>query len=240
MFYTELNPLEFEKRLLYAPIAYLPLGTLEWHGDHLPLGTDGLISSGFFRELARKVGGIILPMLFLGPDMFKNREKNAFYGMDIVGNSSKPPRQLVGSAYWVDDELFKRILEAILNQLKRAGFRIVVAHGHGPSTLLFNEHLEEWRKEFGLALFTCWEKGQLGKFDLQTGHAARNETSLMMALRPDLVHLDNLPTHLDERSLGLIGKDPRKYATSVLGEKIIDLQVTRMEALLKQTLGDLL
>ncbi|MFX1327927.1 MAG: creatininase family protein [Promethearchaeota archaeon] len=69
--YTELNPQEFEERLLKAPIAYLPLGTLEWHGRHMPLGADGLISSGFFIELAKKIGGIVLPMLFLGPDSFK-------------------------------------------------------------------------------------------------------------------------------------------------------------------------
>ena len=46
--YEELNPQEFKQRILEAPIAYLPLGTLEWHGRHLPLGTDGLISLGFF------------------------------------------------------------------------------------------------------------------------------------------------------------------------------------------------
>ncbi|MHA1255309.1 MAG: creatininase family protein, partial [Promethearchaeota archaeon] len=42
--YIELTPQEFQERLLEAPIAYLPLGTLEWHGRHLPLGADGLIS----------------------------------------------------------------------------------------------------------------------------------------------------------------------------------------------------
>ncbi|MCJ7647381.1 MAG: creatininase family protein, partial [Candidatus Lokiarchaeota archaeon] len=51
--YVELNPQEFKQRISEAPIAYLPLGTLEWHGRHMPLGADGLISSGFFIELAR-------------------------------------------------------------------------------------------------------------------------------------------------------------------------------------------
>ena len=66
--YAELTPQEFRERLAQAPVAYLPLGTLEWHGEHLPLGSDGLQSQGFFERLARKVGGIVLPMLFLGPD----------------------------------------------------------------------------------------------------------------------------------------------------------------------------
>ena len=66
--YTELTPTEFRQRLAQAPIAYLPLGTLEWHGEHLPLGSDGLQSEGFMTRLAERVGGIVLPMLFLGPD----------------------------------------------------------------------------------------------------------------------------------------------------------------------------
>jgi len=41
VFYSELTPQEFRERLAQAPIAYLPLGTLEWHGEHLPLGADG-------------------------------------------------------------------------------------------------------------------------------------------------------------------------------------------------------
>ncbi len=43
VFYAELTPTAFRERIAQAPIAYLPLGTLEWHGEHLPLGTDGVI-----------------------------------------------------------------------------------------------------------------------------------------------------------------------------------------------------
>ena len=62
---------EFRERLAAAPIAYLPLGTLEWHGEHLPIGADGIQSQGFFCRLAGRAGGIVLPMLFLGPDRAK-------------------------------------------------------------------------------------------------------------------------------------------------------------------------
>ena len=56
--YEELTPTEFRARLAEAPIAYLPLGTLEWHGEHLPLGSDGIQARGFFVELAHQVGGM--------------------------------------------------------------------------------------------------------------------------------------------------------------------------------------
>jgi len=75
-YYIELTPSQFRARLAAAPIAYLPLGTLEWHSEHLPLGTDGIISGGFFDALASRVGGIVLPMLFLGPDRVREDGRN--------------------------------------------------------------------------------------------------------------------------------------------------------------------
>ena len=35
-----MRPQEFRERLARRPLAYLPLGTLEWHGEQLPLGSD--------------------------------------------------------------------------------------------------------------------------------------------------------------------------------------------------------
>lgn len=106
--------------------AYIPLGTLEWHGEHLPLGSDGIQPHGFFLFLARDVGGIVLPMLFLGPDrMLKNGDQE-WYGMDICTEPQDDKcfyqsRQLDGSAYCVSEQLFEMILESVLFQLSRAG-----------------------------------------------------------------------------------------------------------------------
>ena len=61
MLYLESTPKEFRERIPQAPVAYLPLGTLKWHGEHLPLGADGLQSQGFLVELAKRCGGIVLP-----------------------------------------------------------------------------------------------------------------------------------------------------------------------------------
>ena len=237
--YAELNPEEFKARILEAPIAYLPLGTLEWHGRHMPLGADGLISQGFFIKLAQKVGGIVLPMLFLGPDNFKEHEGEMYYGMDIDSYPRKQPNQLEGSAYWIPENLFYQILEASLLQLKRAGFKIIVAHGHGPSTDLFAENIKIWQEKFDLNLFICWNKGEAPKVGLQTDHAAANETSLMMALKPELVQISNLPKNINKKPLGLLGEDPRKHASDDLGRKIIERQIKNMETLLRKSLENL-
>jgi len=234
--YIELTPQEFQERLLKAPIAYLPLGTLEWHGRHLPLGADGLISSGFFTELAKNVGGIVLPMLFLGSDNSKIIEGEEYYGMDIESYPSQHPKKLLGSAYWIKRSLLKQILAEILKQLKRAGFKIVVAHGHSPSTMLFYQQSKKWKKDYGLELLTCWRNQESDGLGIQTDHAAANETSLVMALEPELVKIENLPEDRNEKPLGLQGKDPREFASVDIGKKIINMNVERMSKILRETL----
>jgi len=242
--YCELTPAEFRERLAAAPIAYLPLGTLEWHGEHLPLGADGIQSEGFFRQLAAEVGGIVLPMLFLGPDRTRTENGLELYGMDI--NDIVPPeqkytnQQLAGSAYWVPEETFGVILESILKQLRRAGFRIVVGHGHGPSTVFFANHAAQWRQKFGLECFTCWGNEADGpELGIQVDHAAMNETSLVMAIRPDLVQLERLPSDPAAWPLAVWGRDPRIHAGAEIGRKAIVFQAQRMAGILREALEKL-
>jgi creatinine amidohydrolase len=241
--YAELTPKEFRKRLAEAPIAYLPLGTLEWHGEHLPIGSDGLQSQGFFDHLAREVGGIVLPMLFLGPDRMEEHNGLELYGMDIFHGYEEQryeTQQLSGSAYWVPESIFRIILEAILKQLKRAGFRIVVGHGHGPSTNFFREHAAEWKDKYDLECLVCWgSKYDRQGLGIQVDHAAMNETSLVMALRPDLVHMERLPADLDQWPVGIGGKDPREFASPELGQKAMELQIERMSGILQSLLENL-
>ncbi len=239
--YEELTPRLFKGRVEKAPIAYLPLGTLEWHGPHLPLGSDGIQSQGFFELLAREVGGVVMPMLFLGPDRVVTREGREYYGMD-VGQPDIPSgrdwktQQLVGSAYWIDERLFAALIESILKQLRRAGFRIVVGHGHGPSTIFFREHAAEYEKKFGLKCLICWGEQDGDDMGIQVDHAAANETSLVMALRPTLVQMENLPRDLNEWPLAVGGRDPRNRASADLGKKALKTQVKRMSGILREAL----
>jgi len=241
--YAELTPAEFRERVATAPMAYLPLGTLEWHGEHLPIGSDGLQSYGFFIRVAQRAGGIVLPMLFLGPDRMEEVGGKELYGMDTLGEGMSEDKryknqQLAGSAYWVPEETFRTIIEATLKQLKRAGFRIVVAHGHGPSTGFFRNNIADWRQKFGLETFVCWgseyDKQGMG---IMVDHAAMNETSLVMALRPELVQMDRLSK--DRWPVGVGGKDPRKFASPELGRQILEVQTQRMAKILKEALAKL-
>jgi len=240
--HAELTPAEFEERLAATPVAYLPLGTLEWHGRHMPLGSDAIQSYEFFQCLAREAGGIVLPPLFLGPDRMIETEDGDLYGMDIGELEKRDPdkrytnQQLPGSCYWVSDELFGEMIEAILKQLKRCGFRVVVAHGHGPSTGFFLENAEAWKKKFGLTCLHCWDHNNESN-GIQTGHGATNETSLVMAFKPELVKMENLPSDINTWPLGIAGIDPRVHASAEFGKQCVQRGVERMKKLIAEALA---
>jgi creatinine amidohydrolase len=234
--YEELTPRAFRERLDIAPIAYVPLGTLEWHGEHLPLGADGLQSHGYFVELAHEVGGIVLPTLFLGPDRRLDHEGEPYYGMDIFSFPDGIPRRLEGSAYWVDHEFYEKMLDHIVAQLVRVGFRILVGHGHGPSVQAWLGRKIAWETRYGIKVFACWREDESDGLGIQTDHAAANETSLVMALRPDLVKMDQLNPDPDVPALGIHGDDPRVHASPERGRKALDMQRKRMVGLLRDAL----
>lgn len=238
--YERLTPAEFEARIKEAPISYLPLGTLEWHGPHLPLGSDFLQSKGFFEQLAKRVGGIVLPPLFIGPDEpAQEIDGFGYYGMDW--RTPDPPQQLKGSAYWVPYSLFSMLLETLLKQLHRTGFKILIAHGHGPSTNYVVANKEELSRKSGLEIFTLSQNQREKETELefQSDHAAANETSIMMALYPELVQMENLPNDLKIWPLAVQGKDPRTDASRQHGEEIIRFNLNRMEKILKKHLSHL-
>jgi len=234
--YEELRPDEFLERLNECPIAYLPLGTLEWHGLHLPLGSDGLQTKGFFMALAEQTGGIVLPMLFLGPDNAVHAGGKDYIGMDIHSFEEDHLQQLEGSAYYVEDELFLRIIEATLRNLARAGFRMVVAHGHGPSTNAFRASKAKFEEQFGLKLFELWDLGESGNDGIMTDHAAWNETSLMMGLYPELVDMDRLSD--DEAMVGIWGDDPRSTSEEK-GKRVIKQNLSVAARRLREELSKL-
>jgi creatinine amidohydrolase len=240
--YQELTPSEFLERLADAPVAYLPLGTLEFHGDHLPLGSDGIQPLSFFSEVAAEIGGIVLPALFLGPDRMEEVNGTEFYGKDL-GNPSYAVKQqyekqiLPGSAYWIPDSLFIAIIESILNQLKRQGFKILVAHGHGPSTNLIIKNRERWEPEFGIKLFHLWGSGNDPEIGFMSDHAGMLETSVVMKYRPGLVHMENLPEDISIWPRGIRGFDPRIYASKEKGDEIVRIQKQRIIKIIREELG---
>ena len=239
--YAELTPSEFRIRLAAAPIAYLPLGTLEFHGEHMPLGSDAIQPAEFFKEIAAETGGIVLPALFLGPDRVEKVSGDEYYGKDNgnhpgLATQQYEPQILTGSAYWIPDELFILMMEGILKQLKRQGFRILVAHGHGPSTRHVINQAPKWEAEFGIRIFNLWGSENEDWDGFMSDHGAMLETSVVMKYRPDLVRMENLPPEPYQWPTGIRGYDPRTYASTEKGDEIVRIQKERILSTLKSAL----
>lgn len=65
-FFEELTASQAQSLLLRGTPAILPVGSLEAHGQHLPLGTDGLIALAFAVQLAGKTSALVLPPIPYG------------------------------------------------------------------------------------------------------------------------------------------------------------------------------
>ncbi len=190
-----LRPEEVVTERERAPIVYLPIGPLEWHGPHLPLGTDPLQAEHIAIELAKKTGGVVHPTLYFGtereraPELLRDLGFNGdewIVGMDFPNNNLR-------SYYYVEDA-FAVMIRFVLEQLAAQHYQlIVIVNGHGATNQI--NQLQRLVAEFT-------QRGPakvLYTFDLDTesdddaGHATITEASAVMALNRERVDLDRLP-----------------------------------------------
>ena len=239
VFYEELTPQEFTERIKECPVGYLPLGTLEWHGPHLPLGTDAFEGKDLFRLAAEKFGGIVFPELFLGPDRSCEENGKEYFGMDmyipILRCEPYPLQQFPGSCYHVPDEIYRLILLSIMKQAARAGFKVICGSGHGPSFDLFMDLAGEVKEKYGITLLGP----DMDRKDLVhyiQDHAAKSETSNIMYFHPELVHMENLSPDPKDFPKGVSGADPRTEASAEYTAQRIPVILDRLGRMIREAL----
>ena len=64
--YQECRPDELAEIVRDAPILFWPLGLIEHHGWHLPLGLDGIKAERICQLIAQRTGGLLLPTMWWG------------------------------------------------------------------------------------------------------------------------------------------------------------------------------
>jgi creatinine amidohydrolase len=206
--YDEMLPDEFEDAIQQFPVAYVPVGSLEWHGRHLALGTDSLKAYGILIRTAEKYGGIVVPLTYWG--------HMQTYGKPCC-HPGLPP------------EIVDSLFTAIFQGLVIAGFKVVIGvTGHDIDEQLnsLQKAVDSINTEGAVAGFAMKE-GDL--YDLEgekMDHAGYWETSIMMYLHPELVEMDrikneDLSTESGRRKAGILGRDPRTDASLAMGELIV-------------------
>jgi len=192
-----LRPSEIVAEMKQRPLIFLPVGPLEWHGPHLPLGTDPLIAHAVALRVAAQVGGVVLPALFCGTERERTPQLLRHLGFQgdewIIGMDF--PANILKSLYFPEEFLAIHLRET-LELLVQQGYRlIVIVNGHGATNQL--ETVDRLSVEFtgrGLATvlwLSAWSKAEQAASD--PGHAGGDETSQVMAVYPEAVDLSELP-----------------------------------------------
>lgn len=212
--YEELFPEEFEARVRENPVAFLPLGSLEYHGYHNVLGLDALKAWKICQLASEKAGGIVFPPLYLGLD--------AYSDIDL----EKYPNKRY-DCYHLDESILQKVLESYFHRMIRIGFKkIFVLAGHYPNRDVAELAAEKYKDE---AQFVIVKEPDL--VDGESGdHAGKWETSLMMVLFPELVDLSKGKDEKD-RLMAVEGEDP-ETSSAEYGKKILDKMILKMESLL--------
>ncbi len=118
------------KDFVKKKVAYIPVGTIEWHGNHLPIETDFLVSQKICESLSEEIPGYILPPFYLGTDNSTNIDGDIYIGMN-----GRLKKKLDGSIYFIEPKLLRELLMRIINNLKEQGFpKIIIVSGHGGTT----------------------------------------------------------------------------------------------------------
>src|SRR2546426_12571321 len=64
--YELMRPPEIVRERSRLPLVFIPIGPIEWHGPHLPMGMDGLHAHMVALDGAQQVGGVVLPIYYIG------------------------------------------------------------------------------------------------------------------------------------------------------------------------------
>ena len=178
--WNELTAPDFVKALeLSDGICLLPAGIMEKHGPHLPLSTDLILS----REIASRAAELEYALVF--PEFYFGQIYEAKHQPGTVAYST---------------ELVWKMLEESCEEMSRNGIKkIIIVNGHGGNNNLFSYFCQAQlakRKDYTVVFFQPNDReldaevSKLRKTDYG-GHADEEETSMMYAVRPDLVHAEH-------------------------------------------------
>lgn len=180
IFWEELTasdfPLAVEKS---QGVCIIPMGVLEKHGPHLPLGTDVFIAREISRRAALQEYAVIFP----------------FY---IAGQIFEAKHQPGTIAY--STALIYKLLDETVREIARNGFsKIILVNAHGGNNAFlqyFTQTQLESPRDFAVYFITpptdAETQRKIAEMRKSTfdGHAGEVETSAMLAFRPDLVQLE--------------------------------------------------
>lgn len=166
-------------------VLILPLGSVEQHGNHMPLGTDTLLAHAVSLAAAKSAGGTaVLPPPWYG---------FSAHHMRFPGSVTLRAETLMAVA------------EDVVGSVVRHGFRrILIVNGHGGNGGVIDVLASTLgHKHYGQARIAALTYFQLARDAIASlrqsqpggmGHACEFETAMIQKIRPDLVKMDKAAT----------------------------------------------
>jgi creatinine amidohydrolase len=222
---THVHMKQFEEYKPYIDTLILPIGTIEAHGPHAPLGTDVLIPKRIADYIERQLSGRV----WTAPEIAYG---HCWSLQDFPGTIDVPQR------------IFADYVHAVVSSFAKWGLKnVVLLNGHGGNSAALNEVANRLVDE-GLHVLVSnyWLDYQdaIREITPGVGHAGEDETSLVMAIDPKTVdlslteaHTINTPPRLRYPGIGK-AMYPEAYsgdakAASVeKGERLFECIVTRL------------
>jgi creatinine amidohydrolase len=245
--YERLRPKQIVAAREACPAAYLPLGTIEWHGFHNPVGLDTMKAHALAVRCAEASGGLVLPPLWYGEARQKSlMEATAADRAQIAEAMKLPPENFAPGYMRKSDEDerddYHRLLLHLLCEAESLGFRVLVlVAGHYP--LLDHARravsaYHRWQSRSVAWAFTGYELVR-DRFPEAGDHAGHWETSLLLALDGSGVDLTELPADPATPLIGVRGKQtPVQDASAEYGERALQAIVARVSDAVRERLRD--
>lgn len=231
--YHMLRPGQIVERREACSVAYVPIGTIEWHGVHNPTGADTLQAEGLAIMCAQKGGGLVFPPLYYGESRLEAlMEANAAdrdqiaAGMKLSPDNFTPERQPFSATEQAIN--YHKLLLHVLAEVESLGFKLgVLVAGHYPlidhcraAVIQFNQR--EYSKQHGMLAWAFVDYLLVrDQYEHSGDHAAGWETSHVMALHPDTVDLSLLPPK-GETLVGVGGWMAPQDATAEYGRETLE------------------
>lgn len=153
--------------------AVIPVGSLEQHGPHLPIMTDWAIATELGRRVAEKMNAFLLPAFPISTCREHMGKKGSV---------------------WMEATTFYQMMYDVVMSLKTQGFRrvaFVITHGGifvmGP---LVRDLNARFNPDLMVAFVTPDTSNLKGITETRGLHADESETSQILAIAPETVHMD--------------------------------------------------
>jgi creatinine amidohydrolase len=200
MQWEQLTSTEFAQAVRQTGVCVVPLGVIEKHSEHLPLGTDFLNAHRIACLAAEKEPAVVFPPFYFG----QIYEARCFPGTITL----KPA-------------LLLEVIQGVFDEIGRNGFgKIIAFNGHGGNThlLRFLAQCSLWeQKPYSLYIPLSYltpegeKQWQLLRETEYHGHACECETSTTLGNYPELVKMDRVPRE-PALPLGRMGDLPPTFA----------------------------